>query len=107
MVFGLQSGATTGETKLLDLAKPANITNVDTKLSYGMKSYSVRSTIRPGNHNFIAISHDGGVSEYKTGNKGLAVGSVIINTTKGYGFTDSNKMIGFHNGSYINIQKAH
>ena len=62
MVFGLQSGATAGSTKLVDLNKPTNISNGDTKLSYGMKSYSVRSTIRPGYHNFIAISHDGAVT---------------------------------------------
>lgn len=65
MVFGLQSGANAGETKLLELTKPSNITNVDTKLAYGMKSFTVKSTIRPGYHNFIGISHDGSVSEYK------------------------------------------
>ncbi len=92
----------------MDLAKPTNISNVDTKLSYGMKSYSVRSTIRPGNHKFIAISHDGAVSEYKAENNNkLGAGSAIINITKGYGFSDSNKIVGFHNGSYINILKAH
>ena len=107
MVFGLQSGPTAGETKLLELVKPFNITSVDTKLAHGLQSYSVHSTVRPGNHNFIAMGLEASVGEYKPEAKKLGSGSTIINLTRADGFSDSHKMIGFHNGSSINIQKAH
>jgi hypothetical protein len=67
----MRSSATVGETYLLELANTSKIVKVDSKVTFSMKAFNLKPTGALSTSNYLAISRQSEVSQFRTKGKSI------------------------------------